>query len=100
MLTGSMPFAGDTPMETIVKHINEAPKPPSSRSELPIPPELDKLIMACLEKDQSARPTDARELKARLGALELEPWTEQNACKWWDTHRPFAMDQSPKERSC
>jgi serine/threonine-protein kinase len=90
LLTGAMPFLADSPMEMIIKHVNEIPKPPSVSSELPIPAELNKLILSCLEKDPQARPATAADLKARLNALAVEPWTEQDARKWWDTHRPVA----------
>ena len=31
MLTGSVPFAGDTPLEVAMKHISEIPEPPSAK---------------------------------------------------------------------
>ena len=36
--------------------------PPSQRTELPIPRELDELVLACLEKDPKRRPQNAEEL--------------------------------------
>jgi hypothetical protein len=39
-------------------------------SELPIPPALDDLILACLAKDPAQRPASAGELARRLDALD------------------------------
>ena len=39
-----------------------APIPPSQRTELPIPRELDDLVLACLEKDPDKRPQNAEVL--------------------------------------
>src|ERR687895_222261 len=47
MLTGRVPFTGDSAIEIAMKHVNELPRPPSQlRSE--ISPELDQLVLRAL----------------------------------------------------
>ena len=89
LLTGQLVFSAETPMKLLVAHTQAAPQPPSSRSELPIPPELDALVMACLAKNREERPKSPRVLLERLEAIPLrEPWTETRARDWWRGHLP------------
>jgi serine/threonine-protein kinase len=76
-------------METIVMHLNRAPEPPSRRSPLPIPGELEELVLACLAKNPEQRPQSADQLAMRLASLPMaEAWTPLRAREWWDEHRP------------
>jgi eukaryotic-like serine/threonine-protein kinase len=89
LLTGTPVFKGNTSMETIVMHIQQEPEPPSRRTELAIPPDLEALVLACLAKDPDARPQTADELAARLSSLQLpREWTAVRAREWWAAHRP------------
>ena len=89
LLTGQLVFTGDTPMAVVVHHAHTPPIPPSERSELPIPPLLERLVMACLAKSPADRPQSARELSRKLAEVGgLSPWTEERAREWWDTHQP------------
>ena len=62
LLTGQLVFEADTPMKMFVQHLQAEPVPPSQRTELPIPPELDAFVLACLQKDPDKRPQSARKL--------------------------------------
>ena len=89
LLTGELVFTGDTPMAVVVHHAHTTPIPPSERSELPIPPPLERLVMACLAKSPADRPQSAKELSRQLAEIGgLKPWTEERAREWWDTHQP------------
>jgi hypothetical protein len=89
MLTGKPVFTGDTPMAVVVHHAKTPPPAPSASSELPIPPELDRLILECLAKSPADRPRSARVLAQRLADISgLSPWSEERARAWWQTHRP------------
>ncbi|MDQ4018998.1 MAG: PASTA domain-containing protein, partial [Actinomycetota bacterium] len=69
MLTGKTPFNGDTPVEIAMKHLNEAPRPPSElRPE--VPPELDQIVLRALAKDPHERYQTAEEFSADLDRLE------------------------------
>jgi serine/threonine-protein kinase len=89
LLTGELVFTADTPMKLVLAHAQTPPVPPSSRTELPIPPGLEALVLACLAKDRDQRPRSARDLLQRLEALPLERrWTEDRAREWWRSHLP------------
>ncbi len=94
LLTGQLVFEADTPMKMMHRHITDSPTPPSHRTELPIPGELEDLIMACLSKEPDGRPANAGVLAGRLAAITVgEPWTEARAHRWWHTHRPEALEE-------
>ena len=89
LLTGKLVFEGSTAMELISHHVAAVPVAPSERTELPIPAELEALVMACLSKAPADRPASMREIRERLQACPLEAaWTEQRAQRWWEAHRP------------
>ncbi len=100
LLTGQVPFERETVAETIRAHVGENPVPPSRRSEVPIPPEMDEIVLACLAKDPDDRPPSAEALAERLAALQAvlpEPWTPDRARRWWDTHRPESGPPGPQD---
>ncbi|MCA9729405.1 MAG: serine/threonine protein kinase, partial [Candidatus Eisenbacteria bacterium] len=89
LATGRTVFPSGTPIETITNHIHVPPVPPSARTEVPIPPDLDRIILDCLSKSPTGRPANADELAVRLGEVVIsDPWTEERARTWWRTHLP------------
>jgi tRNA A-37 threonylcarbamoyl transferase component Bud32 len=89
LLTGQLVFEADTPMKMLLHHVQTKPVPPSQRSELPIPRELDDLVLACLEKDPAKRPQDAEELlRLAYSCKACDGWTDDNARAWWQMHLP------------
>jgi serine/threonine-protein kinase len=89
LLTGDLVFTGETPIAVMMHHAHTPPVPVSQRTELPIPSELDQLILSCLEKDPARRPQSARELSRRLSEIPVDsPWTEDRASAWWSHHEP------------
>jgi serine/threonine-protein kinase len=89
LLTGQLVFSAETPMKVLIAHAQTPPDPPSSRAELPIPPDLDALVLSCLEKDPEQRPKSPRDLLQRLDAIAFNrEWTEERARDWWGTHLP------------
>jgi serine/threonine-protein kinase len=76
-------------MKMLLQHVQARPVPPSQRTELPIPPELDALVMSCLEKDPDKRPQNAEELlRFRWDCRTCERWTNTHASLWWQMHLP------------
>jgi eukaryotic-like serine/threonine-protein kinase len=72
MLTGSAPFDAETPMGTLLKHLQEEPPALSSvRPDLPVPAEVEALVLRCLAKDRDRRHANSRELAADLERLEI-----------------------------
>jgi serine/threonine-protein kinase len=93
LLTGTPVFMGDTAMSVVVQHTHTPATAPSQRTELPIPPALDRVILDCLAKDPAGRPQTASELSRRLAEVDgITPWSEERARKWWDTHRPRQIE--------
>jgi len=93
LLTGELVFTGDTPMQLLVQHAQAKPEPPSARTGLPIPKELDAIVLACLAKEPSDRPQTARELARRLEAVPVSgEWTPELARAWWEAYQPAAID--------
>jgi len=89
LLTGQLVFTADTLMGLLLAHAQTPPVPPSSKTEIPIPPDLDALILSCLAKDREQRPKSARDLLHRLDAISLpQSWSEARAREWWTTHLP------------
>jgi serine/threonine-protein kinase len=88
MLTGQQVFEGE-PMAVMIHHVRTAPKAPSAVSPSPIPAELDRIVMACLEKDPGKRPASAVELWRLLGEVPIAtPWSQDRAATWWNEHLP------------
>ena len=69
MLTGKVPFTGDSAIEIAMKHVNEPPAPPSSlRPE--ISPDLDQIVLRALAKDPADRYQTAEEFIEDLERFE------------------------------
>src|SRR5439155_24447125 len=73
MLTGTVPFTGETALEIAMKHLNAVPEPPSAK-ERPavlgeVPHELDSVILRALAKDPGDRYQTAREMDADLARV-------------------------------
>ncbi|GMU60268.1 MAG: hypothetical protein AMXMBFR34_20310 [Myxococcaceae bacterium] len=66
MLTGQLPFVGNTPMEVMEKHVHMPPPVPHDVNPA-IPKALSELILKLLAKDPGERP-DASQVKADLRA--------------------------------
>ena len=89
LLTGQLVFEADTPMKMFLQHVQESPIPPSQRSELPIPREVDDLVLACLEKEPAKRPQSADHLLRMIRQCRLgESWDHERSKGWWQTHMP------------
>ncbi len=79
MFAGLPPFRGDTFGELLYQHMSETPEPPSKHR--PVDPELEKVILACLEKDRSAgrsRPRISRRASIRRWGAAAP---RRSACK-------------------
>jgi eukaryotic-like serine/threonine-protein kinase len=92
LLTGELVFVADTPIQQLLAHAQAPPEPPSARTELPIPPDLDALVLSCLAKDPGCRPKSPRDLLEQLETMMLQrPWTEARAREWWTIHLPSSV---------
>lgn len=65
MLTGRLPFTGDTPVQVALKHIQESP-PSASQINPAVPPGLDQVILRALAKRPEDRFNSASEMARAL----------------------------------
>jgi eukaryotic-like serine/threonine-protein kinase len=91
LLTGQLVFEAANGLQMIAKHMREAPVPPSARTELPVPPALERLVLACLAKRPADRPASATGLSRSLDEVDVERWGEAEAEQWWSRHAPRNM---------
>jgi serine/threonine protein kinase/Tfp pilus assembly protein PilF len=81
MVTGRVPFEGDTALSIAMKHKGETPKDPKEYNAQ-IPEDLSKLILKCLEKDKDSRYQSAGEVQTELNNIEKGiPTTDREAPK-------------------
>ena len=65
MVTGAVPFVGDSAVSVAYSHVREPVPPPSTRRS-DLPPALEVIILTCLQKDPAARYQSADDLRADL----------------------------------
>ncbi len=77
LLTGRMPFDGESPVTIALKHVSEPAPVPSSLNPA-VSPELDAVVLRALAKDPSQRFSDAEQFIAALqgGAVSEPPATD------------------------
>jgi len=77
MVTGRVPFEGDTPFTIGMKHKSEKPQNPKELNTQ-ISDDLNRVILRCLEKDKEKRYQSAGEVRSELQNIEKGiPTTER-----------------------
>ncbi len=80
MVTGQRPFTGDTLLSVLMKHANEAPRPPRELNPY-VSPQLQAVIQKALEKDPQrrfARPADFLQALQQIGNPSSNPGLRNN----------------------
>ena len=88
LLTGVEVFPRATEEEVIHAHVKDPVPDLRGLVRGWLPPELEQLILRCLEKKPHNRPSDARALAEALFAIEIpteHAWTRQKQIAWWST---------------
>src|SRR4030095_11997539 len=65
LLTGDVPFTGDSPVEIAMKHLTQTPDPPSAQRP-DIPNDLDLVVLRALAKEPADRYQSAAAMDADL----------------------------------
>ena len=71
MVTGKLPFEGDTALSIALKHKTETPLDPK-QFNAQIPEDLSRVILKCMEKDREKRYQETKELLSELSKIEEE----------------------------
>jgi serine/threonine protein kinase/tetratricopeptide (TPR) repeat protein len=99
MVTGRVPFEGDTTISIALKHKKDTPPNPREFNAQ-VPEDLSWLILRCMEKDKERRYQEAKELFSELGETGKEkPETKRISEMEWKNSiavLPFA-DLSPQK---
>jgi serine/threonine-protein kinase len=99
LLTGKPVFEGKSLVEICGHHLHTPPVRPSERLGKELPEELEAVVLACLAKEQEARPQSARELRRLLENAGVSPWTEDDARRWWRKHAATSMRSRRRSRA-
>jgi HAMP domain-containing protein/predicted Ser/Thr protein kinase len=68
MFTGHLPFSGDSVMAVVLAHIQK-PAPAPRQANPALPPELEAIILRCIEKSPSKRYQRVEDVLEHLGAV-------------------------------
>jgi eukaryotic-like serine/threonine-protein kinase len=68
LLTGKLPFTGDTAMAIASKHLSDRVPPPSA-SVSTITPELDAFVVSATDRDRELRPESAAEMRRDIESI-------------------------------
>ncbi len=72
-LTGELPISSTNRRDLLDLHQRQVPVPMrAKRPDLPIPAELDEIVLKCLKKKVGERPRTAQDLEAELATISLE----------------------------
>ncbi|MEK6406392.1 MAG: protein kinase [Acidobacteriota bacterium] len=77
-LTGRLPFEGETPIATMDNIIHAEPMP-VARLNYAVPPDLDRIVRKCLEKDRERRYQSVRDLLIDLRNLQRDSDSSSSA---------------------
>jgi serine/threonine-protein kinase len=91
LVTGRRLFEGKTAIDVCIQHVTQPPRRPSEVAA--IAPELEAILLKCLEKRPSDRYASAAQLADALEALpRANDWTKADAVAWWDGFRHTQAD--------
>ena len=75
--TGRLPFTSERPMEVLMMHVMEIPKPPS-KWKPDIDAGLESIILQALQKDPDKRQPNVRAVRAALRELVDDDWSQSS----------------------
>ena len=68
LLTGRLPFTGETPMAIAYKHLSDRVPAPSGFAD-DVPPDLDGFVASATDQDREMRPESARAMRLDLESI-------------------------------
>jgi serine/threonine-protein kinase len=95
LLTGTVPFQGDTPVEVLIKIIDKDPQP-IRKINPRVPVDIETIVMKCLEKDPNRRYSSAKELAEDIQRyLDGDPIKARPATLTYRIKRKLAKHKWP-----
>jgi serine/threonine-protein kinase len=86
LLTGRPPFQHATAVRTLAAHLSEPVTAPQ-RLRADVPPDLQEVVLRCLEKKPARRFPDAEALEHALARCACAGgWTRERSAGWWQQH--------------
>jgi len=80
MSTGRRPFAADSPLKLLARIVSDDPQPPGEI--VPLPLDLEKIILRCLRKDPGRRFQTMADLKVALEDVEMDTSAQRSVATW------------------
>jgi serine/threonine-protein kinase len=98
LLTGRLPFTGNSTMEVLIAHATEPPPPFAQIGAGDwVPPSVEAVVQACLAKSPGQRPASARDLAERFEtALAHEEAVQQQALPRQDPRAAAPAAAAPR----
>jgi serine/threonine protein kinase len=93
-LTGAPPLAGVNPVETVLRHINDAPVPlRKACGDWKVSAEIEQVVMSCLDKDPKNRPDDAASVQKNLERISRgdKPSVRKTALRFSPKHKTVGL---------
>jgi serine/threonine-protein kinase len=88
LLTGQPPFVRDSSMDVLAAHLVDPVAPPSTLRP-DVSPDLQEVVLRCLEKDPARRFPNADSLDQALAECAAAGrWTQASAAAWWRNKTP------------
>ncbi len=87
LLTGRTPFSAGTASAIVASIVTDAPRGPSQHA--PVPRELEQIVLSCLEKLPSQRPSSVESLAAQIAPFAREGFAVPG--RWSRKKTSFAL---------
>jgi eukaryotic-like serine/threonine-protein kinase len=95
LLSGRPPFLGPDAMAVMIAHARD-PVEPLSAVAPGTPPDLESVVLRCLEKKPADRFQDVASLARALEACaDADGWSTDRASAWWRLNQPIVTPEQP-----
>ncbi len=99
LLTAHNVFEGDNLVDLYARHLKERPAQPSSRTDNKITPELEQILLKCLEKDPANRPPHVVRLREQFATSPAAAdWSPVARSSWWNQYHREAGNEEASRR--
>ncbi|MGI9335133.1 MAG: serine/threonine protein kinase, partial [Gammaproteobacteria bacterium] len=98
LLTNRPVFEGSTNIQVCSKHVSALPTSPAKYMSESLSPDLESVILDCLQKSPAQRPENTIELAKRLmRCAQASEWGPASARAWWSSSGVALQDYADAE---